>query len=136
MVGIIGEEKEWEKKDDRDNGQLFCFVFVFLFPSIENTLYRLKQSYADIRAKQNITRLQEELMDVSHIMTTNIKDVLERGSKLERMSLMSDTLAAESKKYLKEARQVNLDAMWRQYGTPSILVVIVLFALWIWIKFL
>lgn len=136
MVGIIGEEKEWEKKDDRDNGQLFCFVFVFLFPSIENTLYRLKKSYADIRAKQNITRLQEELMDVSHIMTTNIKDVLERGSKLERMSLMSDTLAAESKKYLKEARQVNLDAMWRQYGTPSILVVIVLFALWIWIKFL
>lgn len=135
MVGIIGEEKEWEKKDDRDNGQLF-FVFVFLLPSIENTLYRLKKSYADIRAKQNITRLQEELMDVSHIMTTNIKDVLERGSKLERMSLMSDTLAAESKKYLKEARQVNLDAMWRQYGTPSILVVIVLFALWIWIKFL
>jgi vesicle transport protein SEC22 len=69
-------------------------------------------------------------------MTTNIKDVLERGSKLEKMSLMSDALAAESKKYLKEARQVNLDALYRKYGAPGVLAVIVIVSLWIWIKFL
>jgi vesicle transport protein SEC22 len=83
-----------------------------------------------------MSRLQEELLDVSHIMTSNIKDVLERGNKLEKMSLMSDALAAESKRYVRDARQLNLDALFRKYGTPSILLVIVTFCLWIWIKFL
>jgi vesicle transport protein SEC22 len=83
-----------------------------------------------------MSRLQEELLDVSHIMTSNIKDVLERGNKLEKMSLMSDALAVESKRYVRDARQLNLDALFRKYGTPSILLVIVTFCLWIWIKFL
>jgi len=83
-----------------------------------------------------MSRLQEELMDVSHIMTSNIKDVLERGNKLEKMSLMSDALAAESKRYVRDARQLNLDALYRKYGTPAILIAIVLFSLWVWIKFL
>lgn len=99
-------------------------------------MQKTKRSYQDIRAKQNMSRLQEELLDVSNIMTSNIKDVLERGNKLEKMSLMSDALAAESKRYVRDARQINLDALYRKYGTPSILVGIVLFSLWIWIKYL
>ena len=104
--------------------------------SVENSIDKLKRSYQDIRAKQNLNRLQEELLDVSHIMTTNIKDVLERGNKLEKMSLMSDQLAAESRKYVRDARQLNLDALYRKYGAPTILLVIVIFSLYIWIKFL
>lgn len=104
--------------------------------SLENSIDKLKRSYQDIRAKQNLNRLQEELLDVSHIMTTNIKDVLERGNKLEKMSLMSDQLAAESKKYVRDARQLNLDALYRKYGAPSILLIIVIFSLYIWVKFL
>lgn len=103
---------------------------------LDNIIQKTKRSYQDIRAKQNMSRLQEELMDVSHIMTSNIKDVLERGNKLEKMSLMSDALAAESKRYVRDARQLNLDALYRKYGTPAILIVIVLFSLWFWIKFL
>ena len=103
---------------------------------LDSIIQKTKRSYQDIRAKENMSRLQEELMDVSHIMTSNIKDVLERGNKLEKMSLMSDALAAESKRYVKDARQLNLDALYRKYGTPSILIAIVLFSLWIWVKFL
>ena len=103
---------------------------------LDNAIQRAKRSYQDIRAKQNMSRLQEELLDVSHIMTSNIKDVLERGNKLEKMSLMSDALATESKRYVRDARQLNLDALYRKYGTPSILVAIVLLSLWIWMKYL
>ena len=103
---------------------------------LDNIIQKTKRSYQDIRAKQNMSKLQEELLDVSHIMTSNIKDVLERGNKLENMSLMSDALATESKRYVRDARQLNLDALYRKYGTPSILLAIVLFSLWIWIKYL
>jgi vesicle transport protein SEC22 len=110
-------------------------LFVSFQPPLDNAIQRTKRSYQDIRAKQNLSRLQEELMDVSHIMTTNIKDVLERGNRLEKMSLMSDTLAAESKRFVRDARQLNLDALYRKYGTPAVLVVVVIFSLWVWIKF-
>ena len=107
-----------------------------IFPTLDNIIQKTKRSYQDIRAQQNMSRLQEELLDVSHIMTSNIKDVLERGNKLEKMSLMSDALAADSKRYVRDARQLNLDALFRKYGTPAILIGIVLFSIWFWIKFL
>lgn len=112
------------------------YKFMFYAILLDNIIQKTKRSYQDIRAKQNMSKLQEELLDVSHIMTSNIKDVLERGNKLEKMSLMSDALAAESKRYVRDARQLNLDALYRKYGTPSILLAIVLFSLWIWIKYL
>lgn len=111
-------------------------VNLIYYPLSDNIIQRTKRSYQDIRAKQNMSRLQEELLDVSHIMTSNIKDVLERGNKLEKMSLMSDSLASESKRYVRDARQLNIDALYRKYGTPTILMAIIVLSLWFWFKFL
>ena len=117
-------------------GNINLNFHLILIDLSDNTIQRTKRSYQDIRAKQNMTRLQEELLDVSHIMTSNIKDVLERGNKLEKMSLMSDALASESKRYVRDARQLNLDALYRKYGTPTVLLAVVFLSLWIWIKYL
>ena len=97
-------------------------------------IQRTKRAYKDIRSQHNLSRLQDELLDVSNIMTSNIKDVLERGNKLEQLNLLSETLSQESKRYLRDARQLNLDALYRKYGAPSIVLSIVFVCLWLWLK--
>jgi vesicle transport protein SEC22 len=51
------------------------------------------------------------------------------------MSEISSKLSEESKKYAKEAKQLNLQALYRKYGPPVIVVTIVLFVFYVYSKF-
>jgi vesicle transport protein SEC22 len=63
-----------------------------------------------------LQRLNEDLQDVTRIMTKNMEDLLFRGDSLDRMATMSDALRDSSLKYRKDARQLRLEAMYRKYG--------------------
>lgn len=103
----------------------------YAFIRFETTIQRLMRSFQDSRAKQNIARLQEELLDVSQIMTSNIQQVLERGNRLEKMSLMSETLSADSKRYMRDARYLNIQAMYQKYGPLVLLCAVALLVLYL-----
>lgn len=64
----------------------------------------------------NLDRLNNDLQDVTRIMTKNMEDLLWRGDSLDQMSSMSSSLRDESMKYRKAARKINIDAMIRQYA--------------------
>ena len=51
-----------------------------------------KRSYQDARAQRNVQKLNEDLQDVTRIMTKNISDVLGRGERIDRMSEISSRL--------------------------------------------
>ncbi|BFZ55119.1 SNAP receptor [Savitreella phatthalungensis] len=99
------------------NPQLRPYAFV----GFQKYLDQTTREYADSRnagslANDNLGKLNEDLNDVTRIMTRNIDDLLSRGESLDRMGQLSSALKEESIKYRKAARNVNFKAMLREYG--------------------
>jgi vesicle transport protein SEC22 len=93
-----------------------------------------------------LDQLNNELSDVTRIMTKNMEELLWRGDSLDRrlllflykhlsnsregMSHLSTSLRSESEKYRKAARKINIDAMIRQYAPLGAVGLIVIILLW------
>lgn len=63
-----------------------------------------------------LDQLNENLKDVTRIMTKNMEDLLWRGDSLDRMSTLSTSLRSESAKYRKAARNINLELLIRKWA--------------------
>ncbi|ORY85458.1 Longin-like domain-containing protein [Protomyces lactucae-debilis] len=98
----------------------------YAFVQFENYLQKTTREYLSARNSNNLDKLNEDLNDVTRIMTRNIDDLLNRGESLDKMSTLSSTLRDESVKYRKAARNVNLKAMLREYGLYAGLVLFLL----------
>lgn len=108
----------------------------YAFIKFDSFIQKTKKSYQDVRAKQNLDRLHEELVDVTKIMTESINDVLERGNKLEKMSLLSSNLSQESRRYLQNTRRLNWMMLWRTYGPIGIIVLALIVFFYLFFKLL
>ncbi|KAJ1998829.1 SNAP receptor [Coemansia thaxteri] len=104
--------------DEVDKTSLRPYAFIKFDTFIQKT----KRIYEDSRAQQNMSKLNEDLRDVTQIMTKNMEDLLWRGDSLDRMSTLSSKLRDQSEKYRKDARRVNLEALYRKYGIPAAIV--------------
>ncbi|KAK2803842.1 hypothetical protein FQN50_006849 [Emmonsiellopsis sp. PD_5] len=103
----------------------------YAFVEFETFINRTKKTYQDTRASQNLGKLNDELRDVTKVMTKNIEDLLYRGDSLERMGEMSGRLREDSRKYRKAAVRINWELLVKQYGPFAALGFIILFFL-IW----
>lgn len=102
----------------------------YAFMEFDTFISRTKATYSDARATQNLDKLNDELRDVTKVMTKNIEDLLYRGDSLERMGELSSRLRDDSKKYRKAAVKINWDLMIKQYGPFAALGLIILVFLW------
>lgn len=75
--------------------------------------------YQDSRASQNLDKLNDELRDVTKVMTKNIEDLLYRGDSLERMDELSGRLREDSRKYKKAAVRINWELLIKQVSFSS-----------------
>ncbi|EKM59472.1 uncharacterized protein PHACADRAFT_249993 [Phanerochaete carnosa HHB-10118-sp] len=92
---------------------------------------RLYQDTRNINASNSpLDKLSDELQDVTRIMTKNMEELLWRGDSLDRMSHLSTSLRSESEKYRKAARNINIQAMLRQYAPIGAVVFIFIILLW------
>ena len=82
----------------------------------DNFISKTKTTYADARASANLDKLNDELKDVTKVMTKNIEDLLYRGDNLEKMGEISSRLRDDSKKYKRAAVRINWELMIKQYG--------------------
>ncbi|KAI0866072.1 transport protein-like protein sec22 [Xylaria cubensis] len=105
----------------------------YAFMEFDTFINRTKSTYADTRATQNLDKLNDELRDVTKVMTKNIEDLLYRGDSLERMGEMSSRLRDDSKKYRKAAVKINWDLLLKQYAPIGVFGIIVI--LFIWFRF-
>lgn len=96
-------------------------------------MQRTKKTYQDSRASQNLDKLNDELRDVTKVMTKNIEDLLYRGDNLERMGEMSERLKEDSRKYKRAAVRINWELLLKQYG-PFVGVGVMMIVL-IWWRF-
>lgn len=99
----------------------------YAFMEFDNFIAKTKTTYADARASQNLDKLNDELRDVTKVMTKNIEDLLYRGDSLERMGEISSRLRDDSKKYRRAAVRINWELLLKQYGPFAALGFIVLF---------
>ncbi|KAI1659059.1 snare-like protein [Daldinia decipiens] len=102
----------------------------YAFMEFDTFITRTKALYADARATQGLGRLNDELRDVTKVMTKNIEDLLYRGDSLERMGEMSSRLKDDSRKYRKAAVKINWDLLIKQYAPIGVFVLIVLVFIW------
>lgn len=102
----------------------------YAFVEFDTFIQRTKKTYQDSRASQNLDKLNDELRDVTKVMTKNIEDLLYRGDSLERMGDMSQRLREDSKKYRKAAVRINWELLLKQYGPFGAVGFILLFFIW------
>ncbi|KAL2039036.1 hypothetical protein N7G274_008085 [Stereocaulon virgatum] len=88
----------------------------YAFVEFDTFMQRTKKTYQDSRASQNLDKLNDELRDVTKVMTKNIEDLLYRGDSLERMGDMSQRLKEDSRKYKRAAVRINWELLLKQYG--------------------
>ena len=88
----------------------------YAFVEFDTFMQRTKKTYQDSRASQNLDKLNDELRDVTKVMTKNIEDLLYRGDSLERMGEMSGRLKEDSRKYKRAAVRINWELLLKQYG--------------------
>ena len=99
----------------------------YAFMEFDNFISKTKTTYADSRASANLDKLNDELRDVTKVMTKNIEDLLYRGDSLERMGEISSRLRDDSKKYRRAAVRINWELLLKQYGPFGALGFIILF---------
>ncbi|KAI9855385.1 MAG: SNAP receptor [Vezdaea acicularis] len=102
----------------------------YAFVEFDTFIQRTKKTYQDSRASQNLDKLNDELRDVTKVMTKNIEDLLYRGDSLERMGDMSQRLREDSKKYRKAAVRINWELLLKQYGPFGALGLIIILFIW------
>ena len=102
----------------------------YAFMEFDTFISRTKATYSDVRASQNLDKLNDELRDVTKVMTKNIEDLLYRGDSLERMGELSSRLRDDSKKYKRAAVKINWDLLIKQYGPFAALGLIILVFTW------
>ena len=103
----------------------------YAYMEFDTFISRTKATYADARASQNLDKVNDELRDVTKVMTKNIEDLLYRGDSLERMGEISSRLRDDSKKYRRAAVKINWDLLVKQYGPFAALgFIIIVFIFW------
>jgi len=107
----------------------------YAFVGFDTFMTKTARLYQDTRtagaAGSNLDKLNDELHDVTRIMTKNMEELLWRGDSLDRMAHLSTSLRSESEKYRKAARQINVNAMLRQYAPiAAIVFVLLVFIYW------
>ncbi|KAH3915029.1 hypothetical protein HBI56_016480 [Parastagonospora nodorum] len=102
----------------------------YAFTEFDTFIQRTKKTYQDSRATQNLDKLNDELKDVTKVMTKNIEDLLYRGDSLERMGDISSRLREDSRKYRKAAVRINWELLLKQYGPIGGLAFIIIVFVW------
>ncbi|KAK4506191.1 hypothetical protein PRZ48_004156 [Zasmidium cellare] len=101
----------------------------YAYSEFDRFIERTKKTYQDSRATDNLSRLNDELKDVTQVMTKNIEDLLYRGDSLEKMGDMSSRLREDSAKYKRAAVRINWELLLKQYGPFGALGLIILILL-------
>ncbi|KAK5100039.1 SNAP receptor [Exophiala xenobiotica] len=102
----------------------------YAYVEFDGFIQKTRKTYQDARASNNLDKLNDELKDVTKVMTKNIEDLLYRGDSLEKMGEMSGRLREDSKKYRKAAVRINWELLLKQYGPFAGLGLFILFFLY------
>jgi hypothetical protein len=86
---------------------------------------------SDPRAPSNAKKLTSNLNEIHNIMCQNIDEILQRGDKLDSVANKSHRLLEVSKRYEKDAKNLNLQALYRTLGPLVAIALVIGFILYL-----
>ena len=107
----------------------------YAFIKFDRIIQKRRRDYSDPNSSANMKKMNEDLQSIQDIMRKTIDDVLDRGNKLDDVSVVSKNLADESKKYKWGAKKLSMMALWKQYAplvAIGVLALLVLLLRFFW----
>ena len=101
----------------------------YAFIKFDTFIQKTRKLYLDTRTQRNLTKLNDDLMDIQTVMTRNIQDILGQGEKLDHVTQMSDSLKSASRQYSAKAKDLSRQAMYQKYMPIAVIALIVVFTL-------
>eukprot|EP01119_Soliformovum_irregulare_P008999 TRINITY_DN22110_c0_g1_i1.p1 TRINITY_DN22110_c0_g1~~TRINITY_DN22110_c0_g1_i1.p1 ORF type:complete len:212 (+),score=43.43 TRINITY_DN22110_c0_g1_i1:88-723(+) len=98
----------------------------YAFIKFDTFIQKTKKLYADTRSQRNLSKVTEDLTDITGVMNKNIAEILGRGEKIDDVSRKSSALLQSTSKYKKQAKDLNASMFFRKYGWIIVAVVIIL----------
>ena len=105
----------------------------YYFIQFDRTIQRKRSDYKDPSSNKAMSKVTEGLTEINSIMKKSLDEMLQRGEALEDVGRRADDLKEASKKFAKQAYNLNLQALLRQYG--MIAALLLFFVLIIWFRF-
>jgi vesicle transport protein SEC22 len=90
-----------------------------------------RKDFRDSNAKENIDKLNQELLDIKSIMHENFDMILNRDKNLGKISQMSSDLKDNSKKFKRDAKKLRLSLWLQKYASFIAVGAMVLFIVYI-----
>ena len=103
----------------------------YFFIAFDRTVQKKRLEYRDPNNSKAVSRLNDGLVEINSIMRKSLDDILQRGEALDDVSRRADDLKEASKKFAKQAYNLNLQALLRKYGMIATVVIVVLFIFWL-----
>ncbi|KAJ1447127.1 Longin-like domain-containing protein [Pelagophyceae sp. CCMP2097] len=103
----------------------------YAYIKFDKTIQRKRKDYADPSARNNQTKIDEDIADIHSIMKRNIDEVLNRGERLEHLVETTSNLKSEAHKYKWGAKKYSALVLWQQYAPLVAVGVFVLVVSWI-----
>ncbi|KAL6136556.1 hypothetical protein ACLB2K_061851 [Fragaria x ananassa] len=93
----------------------------------------LKKLYQDTRTLHNISMLNDEVSEVYQTMKRNVLEVLVVGDNMDKLSEKTNCLVSETRAYAKKGRDLNRQALLREWAPAAVIVLGVVFLLF-WLQ--
>lgn len=102
----------------------------YYFIKFDRQITKKKAEYRDPSSSKALSRLNDNLTEVSSIMRQNIDEILQRGEGLDEVGKKASNLKYESKKFKDMTRMLTFTTMVQKYGVPAVIGLVVLLVIW------
>ena len=107
--------------------QIECIDSSYKFLKFERVINKKRKDYRDASTQDNISKLNQELVDVKNIMTESFEMLLNRDKNLNKLTELGKSLSEDSARMKKDAKNLKLSYMLRKYMTYIVICAVLLF---------
>eukprot|EP01125_Pyxidicula_operculata_P011728 TRINITY_DN3841_c0_g1_i1.p1 TRINITY_DN3841_c0_g1~~TRINITY_DN3841_c0_g1_i1.p1 ORF type:complete len:215 (+),score=25.58 TRINITY_DN3841_c0_g1_i1:753-1397(+) len=94
----------------------------------QDFIQKTKKLYISTNSR-NLNQVSADLKDISKLLQQNITDILDRGSKIERVAAMSENLVAGTKRFETTTKKLVWSQLLQSWAFIAFIVLFVLFVL-------
>lgn len=98
----------------------------YYFIKFDRQISKKKAEYRDPSSSKALSKLNQNLSEVSSIMRQNIDEILHRGENLEEVGKKAANLKYASKDFANMTRMLSFQTMVQKYGVPVVICLVVL----------
>eukprot|EP00435_Cladocopium_sp_Y103_P073122 s1104_g42.t1 len=88
----------------------------YFFIKFDRQITKKNAEYRDPKSSKALSKLNNNLQEVSNIMRQNIDEILKRGENLESVGRKANSIKEESKKFRNMTGQLSFQTMLQKYG--------------------